>query len=194
MSPTKLIMRMLAFAGIFGMYIDDPAGGGGTPPPPSPRPPEPETFSKDYVRELREENKGWRLKASEQETAAKTHKEAAEKAAKEADERVAAATKASNDRIIRAELKASALKAGMVDLDGLKLADLTKVTLDDKGEVQGADALMDELKKSKPYLFGAASSSNGKPAPKPGDPTPKHVRDMTDAEFAAAEAALLKDD
>ncbi|QOR55274.1 MAG: hypothetical protein SHS37scaffold220_43 [Phage 67_12] len=194
MNVTKLFMRLMARAGIFGMYIDDPAGGGGAPPPPppSPRPPEPQTFSAEYVRELREENKGWRLKASEQENAAKIHKEAADKAAKEAEEKVSAATKASNDRIIRAELKAAALKAGMVDLDGLKLADLSKVTLDDKGEVQGADALMDELKKSKPYLFGAASTSTGKQPP-PADPQKKKsAKDMTPEEYAAAEAEFLK--
>jgi hypothetical protein len=175
------------------VYRDpNPDPTGAPPVPPAPRPPEPQTFSAEYVRELREENKGWRLKASEQETAAKTHKEAAEKAAKEADEKVSAATRASNDRIIRAELKASALKAGMVDLDGLKLADLSKVTLDDKGEVQGADALMDELKKAKPYLFGAASTSTGKQPPPAGDPKKKSAKDMTPEEYAAAEAEFLK--
>lgn len=168
------------------------SGGGGTPPPPAPRPPEPQTFSAEYVRELREENKGWRLKASEQEGIARTHKEAADKAAKEAEEKVSAATKAGNDRIIRAELKAVALKAGLVDLDGLKLADLSKVTLDDKGEVQGADALLEQLKKDKPYLFGAASTSTGKPAPKPGDQQKKSAKDMTPEEYAAAEAEFLK--
>lgn len=189
MNPTKLFMRMMAWAGIFGLYVDDPNAP--SPPPPSPPPPAPQSFSSEYVRELREENKGWRLKADENKKAADEAKAAAEKAAKDADERVGAATKASNDRIIRAELKAAALKAGMVDLDGLKLADLSKVTLDDKGEVQGADALMEELKKSKPYLFGAASSSTGKNPPPADPPANKKAKDMTPEELAAAEAAFL---
>ena len=72
----------------------------------------------------------------------------------------AAAQTAADQRIIRAELKAEALKAGMVDLDGLKLADLSKVKLNDAGEVEGADALMTELKKSKPYLFGTPGTTS----------------------------------
>ncbi|MDB5966474.1 MAG: hypothetical protein JWQ72_2974, partial [Polaromonas sp.] len=135
-------------------------GGGGNPPPPAPVPPEPETFSKDYVRELRAENKGWRLKATQLETERDTHKTAAEKAAADAEGKITAAQQAANDRIIRAELKTSALKAGMVDLDGLKLADLTKVKLNAAGEVEGADELMVELKKAKPYLLTGASTSS----------------------------------
>jgi hypothetical protein len=194
MNPSKLLMRMLAFAGVFGMYIDDPAGGGGapTPPAPAPRAPEPETFSKDYVRELREESKGYRLKLSETEAQKKALEEKATADETAAQAKIAEASKAADQRIIRAELKAAALKAGMVDLDGLKLADLSKVTLDDKGEVQGADALMDEMKKAKPYLFGAASSSSNKQPPNPNPPGDKKVTDLSPAEYAAARAAAIK--
>lgn len=194
MNPSKLLMRMMAWAGVFGLCIDDPAGGGGapTPPAPAPRAPDPETFSKDYVRELREESKGYRLKLSETEAQKKALEEKATAAETAAQAKIAEASKAADQRIIRAELKAAALKAGMVDLDGLKLADLSKVTLDDKGEVQGADALMDELKKSKPYLFGAASSSSNKPTPNPTPPGAKKASEMTPEEYAAARAAAIK--
>lgn len=191
MNRFRLSWFSLLMPSFLRMCIDDPAGGGGgaahPPPPPAP---EPQTFSLDYVRELRNENKGLRLKASEHENTAKTAAEKLAAAAKEADEKVAAATKAGNDRIIRAELKAVALKAGLVDLDGLKLADLSKVTLDDKGEVQGADALLEQLKKDKPYLFGAASSSSKAPVPPAGKQESKSVKDMTSAEYAAAKASL----
>ncbi len=40
-------------------------------------------------------------------------------------------------RLIRAELKAEAMRAGMVDLDGLRLLDLDAVAINDKGEVEG---------------------------------------------------------
>jgi hypothetical protein len=174
------------------VYRDPNPDPTGAPPAAPPRAPEPETFSKDYVRELREENKGWRLKASEHEATAKTLKEAADKAAKDAADMVTAGQKTANDRIIRAELKASALKAGMVDLDGLKLADLSKVKLNDAGDVEGADELMAEMKKAKPYLFGAASTSHTGNPPKAGDPKTKTAAEMTDAEYAVAKAAMLK--
>lgn len=191
MNPTKLLMRMLAWAGVFGLYVDDPTAPAPSPSP-TPRAPEPQTFSAEYVRELREENKGWRLKATEQETAAKEAKALADKAAKDADEKIVAGTKASNDRIIRAELKAVAVKAGMVDLDGLKLADLSTVKLNDAGEVEGAEALMEALKKAKPYLFGAASTSSTSKVPATGDPKAKKATEMTADEYKAAKAEALK--
>lgn len=182
-------MNPLLRALLARLHAPDP-GDGGTGGGGGATPPEPQTFSLEYVRELRNENKGLRLKLSEQEKAAKESADAVTKAAKDADEKVTAAAKASNDRIARAELKAVALKAGIVDIDGLKLVDLSKLTLDDKGEVQGADALIDELKKSKPYLFGAASTSGTGKVPPSEPPTKKLAKDMTDAEYAAAKAAL----
>lgn len=174
----------------------DPAGGGGggnpPAPAPAPAPRDPETFSKDYVRELRSESAGYRLKYQESEAKAKTAEEAAAKAATDADTRVKAAQDAADQRIIRAELKAAALKAGMVDLDGLKLADLSGVKLNDTGEVEGAEALMEALKKSKPYLFGAPSSSTPGSPPPPKNPEAKKATEMTDAEYQQARAAAVR--
>ena len=45
-------------------------------------------------------------------------------------------------RIVHAELKAEALRAGMVDLDGLKLLDLEKVELDAGGSIKAAGLLI----------------------------------------------------
>ena len=70
-------------------------------------------------------------------------------------------------RLIRAELKAEAVRAGMVNLDGLKLLDLSAVRLDEGGEVEGAAALMSQLRRGKPWLFGQASTSSSA-APPPG--------------------------
>jgi hypothetical protein len=159
-------------------------GGGG-------KNPEPETFSKEYVRELRAENKGWRLKASEQEAAAKAATESAKKAADDAQASIAEHTSKSDQRIIRAELKALAVKAGIVDLDGLKLVELGDVKLDDKGEVIGADALIDTLKKAKPYLFAAPSSSSTATLPGKDPPAAKKATEMTKEEYAVERAKLL---
>lgn len=168
-------------------------GGGGTPPagnnPPAGGNPDDnrEHFSREYVKELREENKGWRLKAQQLEKERDDHKTAAEKAAQDAEGKIKEAHTAAEQRVIRAELKAEALKAGMVDLDGLKLADLSKIKINDAGEVEGATELMEELKKAKPYLFGTTqnSSTPGTP-PNPKPPTAKKATDMTADEYAAA--------
>jgi hypothetical protein len=173
----------------------DGGDGGGAPPGGEKAPPAAggnpddnrEHFSREYVKELREENKGWRLKASQLEKERDDHRTAAEKAAQDADGKVKDANTAADQRVIRAELKAEALKSGMVDLDGLKLADLSKVKINDAGEVEGASELMEELKKSKPYLFGTTqnSSTPGNP-PNPKPPVAKKATEMTAEEYAAA--------
>ncbi|MDE3023676.1 MAG: phage scaffolding protein [Pseudomonadota bacterium] len=157
-----------------------------TPTPPAPPAPKAETFSREYVQELREENKAARLKAQELEASANAAKELATKAEQEAAEKIQAHTVASDARIIRAELKAEAIKHGMIDMDGLKLADLSAVKLDENGEVIGADDLMKKLKEEKPYLFKAPSSSNPNEPPKPGDTKPKKATEMTKEERQAA--------
>lgn len=161
------------------------------PPSPAPAPPaEPEMFSKEYVRELREENKGWRLKVSTIEASTKAMQDASTAAEAVAVAKAAEVAAAADQRVIRAELKTAALKAGMVDLDGLKLADLSTVKMSESGEVEGAETLMAELKKAKPYLFGAASTSFGGKPPPADPPKNKHAREMTDPEYASAKSAL----
>ncbi|KWR79068.1 hypothetical protein RN01_22630 [Cupriavidus sp. SHE] len=141
---------------------------------------------------MRKENQGYRLRYQESENKAKAADERATKAETDADAKVKAAQEAADQRIIRAELKAAALKAGMVDLDGLKLADLSGVKLNEAGEVEGAEALMEALKKSKPYLFGAPSSSTPGTPPSPKTPEAKKATEMTDEEYQQAKAALLR--
>lgn len=184
----KLMRRYLAPEG------DGGSGGGGAPTgnPPAPNPDDSrESFSREYVRELREENKGWRLKAQQLERERDEHKTAAEKAATDAEGKVKEAHTAAEQRVIRAELKAEALKAGMVDLDGLKLADLSKVKINEACEVEGADALMEELKKAKPYLFSGNqhSSTPGNP-PNPTPPVAKKATEMSAEEYAAARSKI----
>lgn len=159
-------------------------GDGGTETPPPAKSTPPEMFTKEYVHELRTESASNRIARQEAErklTAAEEAKTLAETAA---NEKVTAATQAANERILRAELKASALKAGMVDLDGLKLADLSKVKLNDAGEVEGAETLMEELKKAKPYLFGSTTTtSNEGKTPAKKENEPKKATEMTKQEY-----------
>lgn len=156
--------------------------------PAAPAPGEKTSFSLEYVQELRAESAKYRTSAKEAREAA----EAADQRAKDAEASAEAvkqkARTESDARIIRAELKAVAIKAGMVDLDGLKLADLSSVKLDDKGEVVGAEDLMASLKQAKPYLFAqppTTTTQTQTPAPKKEDPKPFDARTATDEERAA---------
>ena len=98
----------------------------------------------------------------------------------------------SDARLIRAEMKAEAIRAGMIDLDGLKLLDLSSVALNEKGEIDDAAGRMAQFKKAKPWLFGTLSSSSPLNAPPAQAPRQKHATEMTNAEYAVARAALLK--
>lgn len=162
-----------------------------TPVVPASVKPEPETFSREYVSELRSENATYRTKAKDAATKSETAEATAKKATDDAAVKITEANTKANDRIIRAELKAVAISHGMVDLDGLKLADLTKIKLDDDGEVVGAEDLMKALKESKPYLFkeGKSSSSTEVP-PKKKDDSKKGARDMTPEEWKAEKKKL----
>jgi len=97
-----------------------------------------------------------------------------------------------NQRLIHAEMKIEAVRAGMVDLDGLKLLDLSDVRLNDKGEVPDAAERVAKLRKAKPWLFGIPSSSSPSTPPSAQPMRQKHATEMTTAEYTAARAALLK--
>ena len=179
----KFVLPMMFLK--FSVEGDD--GGGSPPPETKPTKPQIESFSREYVQELRHENASYRTKAAEESRKAAEAEERATKALEEATGKITAATTQANERIIRAELKASAIKAGMVDLDGLKLADLSTVKLNDAGEVEGAETLMEEMKKAKPYLFGTTiSTTNTGTPPKRDEGKPKLATEMTKEEYAAA--------
>ncbi|HTQ71560.1 MAG TPA: hypothetical protein VMH92_08720 [Acidocella sp.] len=96
-------------------------------------------------------------------------------------------------RIVRAELKAEAVKAGMIDLDGLKLIDEAGLRVNEDGEVEDAPAVLAKLKRAKPWLFGGgASSSAAVSAPKPEPPRQRQATEMSREEWLSARAALLR--
>lgn len=98
----------------------------------------------------------------------------------------------SDMRLVRAEMKAEAIRAGMIDLDGLKLLDLSAVELNEMGEIEDAPELMAGFRKAKPWLFGTPSSSTHLSAPQVRPLRQKHATEMTNAEDSAARSALLK--
>jgi len=97
------------------------------------------------------------------------------------------------EKLIRAELKAEAIRAGMIDLDGLKLLDLTQISVDQNGDVVDPTGIFSRLRRTKPWLFGGgASSSAAAHAPKPEPPRPRQASELSHEEWRAARAALIK--
>ena len=91
-----------------------------------------------------------------------------------------------------ADLKVAAIKAGMVDLDGIKLLDLASVNASDDGGIPHAIGLLMDLKRNKPWLFGTWSTSSAKEAPPSSPPRQKLAMEMSDEEYHAARALILK--
>ncbi len=94
--------------------------------------------------------------------------------------------------IIKAHLQAMAAQANMIDLDGLKMLDLSQVTVTEGGEVHGATQLMEKMRKEKPWLFGKATTSWPIAAPPSQPPRQKSAMEMTDTEYKAAREAIVR--
>jgi hypothetical protein len=97
-----------------------------------------------------------------------------------------------SSRLIAANLRTEAVRAGMIDLDGLKLVDLSDVRLDESDQLVGGRKIMADLRRNKPWLFGAASSSSAAVAPASQPVRQKTAMDMTDEEYATARTAVTK--
>jgi hypothetical protein len=95
-------------------------------------------------------------------------------------------------RLVVANLRTEAVRAGMIDLDGLKLIDHSAIRLDDDDKVIDGRKLMDDLRRNKPWLFAVTSSSSAAKAPASQPVRPKTALEMTDEEYAAARIAVIK--
>ena len=98
----------------------------------------------------------------------------------------------SDRRAIQSELRTEAVRRGMVDLDGLKLISGDGVTIDADGIVHGVAAAMTKLRRDKPWLFGAPSSSSVAGVPAPILTRTKLATEMTLDEWRLARADLLR--
>jgi hypothetical protein len=91
----------------------------------------------------------------------------------------------------QSELKAEALRAGIVDVDGLRLIDPSSLEGRHGGDFDAA-SLVDRLRRDKPWLFGAGNSSSASTAP-PAVPAKRRLAmDMSVDEWRAARADLLR--
>jgi len=108
------------------------------------------------------------------------------------EQRLKESNEAARERLIQAQLSAAAVRAGMIDLDGLKLLDTSGAKANEHGELDGPDAMIAELKQRKPWLFRSASSSAGVNPPPAQSPRAKKATEMTLEEYRAARAELLR--
>jgi hypothetical protein len=154
-------------------------------PKPAPRGSVPEVFGREYVDHLK-------ATAAQHQAEAAAARQEAEAAKAAAETRATETEKAANARIIRAEVRAAAIAAGMVDPDGIAMLDLSKVKLDDKGAVVIPDGYFEAVKAAKPYLFGVGGTSVPGNPPPANPPAAKRATEMTDAEYSAAKAEMIK--
>ncbi len=97
-----------------------------------------------------------------------------------------------DQRVILADLKIEALRANILDLDGLQFLDMTQARLDDSGNLIDGAELIGRLKRAKPWLFAAPSSSSVAKVPTSSPARQKLARDMSDAEYRVARANIIK--
>ncbi len=208
--------RSQLLAGAAFLREADNGGAGGNPTPTATpvvpvatpaRASVPEVYSTDFVRAALAERDA--LKASVAATESKAAearaaadkvadeaRTASEKAVREAEANVTRASKALDDRLIRAEVKATAVEAGLAHPDFLKLVDTSAAKVNADGDVVLPEGFWAKVKADLPHLFQATGADRGttsqtRSTPKPAAAAVKHVRDMTPEEATAAEAAIL---
>jgi hypothetical protein len=98
----------------------------------------------------------------------------------------------SEQRVILAELKVEAMRAGILDLDGLKFLNTAEIHLTEDGNIDGGPELINQLKHVKPWLFAAPWSSSVAKVPSSKPARQKLAKDMSDSEYRAARANMIR--
>ena len=151
----------------------------------------PETFSAQYVAELRAENERLRKSALEVQAQGDEIKKALEDAKKASKEAVEAERNAFRQKLMLREIQSALVSEGFLDNDiasllAPKVAEEAKLSLDEKESVVGLKEAIDGLKKNKPELFRSMQSTSpaatgAKPAA--SGPAPVDAMKLSDAEF-----------
>ena len=153
----------------------------------------PETFSAQYVAELRAENERLRKSALEVQAQGDEIKKALEDAKKASKEAVEAERNAFRQKLMLREIQSALVSEGFLDKDiasllAPKVAEEAKLSLDEKESVVGLKEAIDGLKKNKPELFRSMQSTSS-PAtgakPAASGAAPVDAMKASDAEFKA---------
>ena len=91
----------------------------------------------------------------------------------------------------QAELRAEAMRAGIVDIDGLRLLDPESVA-GGRDAAPAASDVIGKLRRDKPWLFGGSHSSSAGTPPSAAPVRRRLATDMTIEEWRAARAELLR--
>lgn len=119
---------------------------------------------------------------------------------REAHEAAMTRLQAENDQVLIASaLRAEAMRLGAHNPDDVvRLMDRGDVVRGEDGQVTGASAALERVRRERGYLFaaqavpGTASGSTiGAVAPRPGEAAPFDARKATDADYAARKWQLL---
>lgn len=150
-----------------------------------------ETFSAQYVAELRAENEKLRKTILERDSVYEEAKKALEAAKKEHKDALDAERTAFRNKLMLREIQSALVAEGFLDKDiasllAPKVAEEAKLSMDDKDAIPGLKEAIDGLKKNKPELFRSmqqtSSAANGtKPAPNAAAPV--DAMKLSDAEF-----------
>ena len=97
-----------------------------------------------------------------------------------------------NARLIQSELKSHALRAGIIDIDCLKLLDTSALQLDEHGNLPQAQSVIDTLKRDKSWAFAKPNSSHPAPAPTPEPPKTRLAKEMSYREWQDARDRLIR--
>jgi hypothetical protein len=111
------------------------------------------------VSELEKLEEERRLAALSETERLKAEKEAADKKAQELEATTKQAQEAANKRVIDAEIRSIARTLNANDAsDVLSFVDKSQISIDDEGNVKGAEEAVKAVKETKPYLFKAAAT------------------------------------
>jgi len=150
------------------------------------KPKDKEHFSREYVSELREEAKSHRLRTLDLEKRYTELEAATKQKDVDTEKRFNELSLAAKNKLLRAEVKSHAIKAGIVDLDALKLIDMDMFKFDEEtGEIGNADDVFKDLKTKKSYLFQTPNTSSGAQQPKAAPAGPIDAMKMSKEEFKA---------
>lgn len=92
--------------------------------------------------------------------------------AEKAEAKATALEEKTKELFIDQALQVEAMKQGIVDVDGVRLADRSKVSIDEAHNVTGADEAIKDLMTRKPYLFDEDKKKDMFPVPGGGQLKP----------------------